>query len=100
MQVHYNLLNGHAADRSRAVFTLAPATTSLKSLDTILLPAPVELACIKAEKGRLCNRDAALAELGRKYGATASFAPSVLLGFCGGDPVNPKPSKRPGAIER
>ena len=92
MQVHYNLLNGHAADRSRAVFTLAPATTSLKSLDTILLPAPVELACIKAEKGRLCNRDAALAELGRKYGATASFAPSVLLGFCGGDPVNPKPS--------
>jgi hypothetical protein len=92
MQVHYNLLNGHATDRSRAVFTLAPPGSLLQSLDTVLLPAPVELACIKAEQGRLCNRQAALAELGRKYGAAAIFAPSALLAFCGQDPVNPKPS--------
>jgi Copper type II ascorbate-dependent monooxygenase, C-terminal domain len=92
MQVHYNLLNGRATDRSRVVLTLAPSGSGLESLDTVLLPAPVELACIKAERGRLCNRQAALAELGRKYGVAATFAPSLLLAFCGQDPVNPKPS--------
>ena len=91
MQVHYNLLNGHAPDRSRAVFTLAPPT-GLKSINTVLLPAPVELACVKGEKGRLCNRDAAIADLGRKYGAAASFAPTALLGVCGQSTTSPKPS--------
>ena len=42
MQVHYNLLNGNAPDR-RAVFTLAPPS-GLKAMETVLLPAPVELA--------------------------------------------------------
>jgi hypothetical protein len=91
MQVHYNLLNGRAPDRSQAVFTLAPPS-GLKSINTVLLPAPVELACVKSERGRLCNRDAAIANLGRKYGAAASFAPTALLAFCGQDAVNPKPS--------
>ena len=92
MQVHYNLANGHAPDRSRAVFTLAPPA-GLKSLETVLLPAPVELACVKGEKGRLCNRDAALADLGRKYGSLAAFAPGALLFFCGKDAASPKPTK-------
>jgi hypothetical protein len=91
MQVHYNLANGHEPDRSRTVFTLAPSA-GLKSLETVLLPAPVELACVKGEKGRLCNRDAAVADLGRKYGSTAAFAPGALLFFCGKDAGNPKPS--------
>jgi Copper type II ascorbate-dependent monooxygenase, C-terminal domain len=92
MQVHYNLLNGHANDRSRAVFTLAQPSTALEPLATVLLPAPVELACIKAENGRLCNRQAALVELGRKYGPVSMFAPGLLLSFCGQDSRNPKPS--------
>jgi hypothetical protein len=92
MQVHYNLLNGLAKDRSRVVLTLTPASTSVKSLETVLLPAPVELACIKAEKGKLCNRAAAVAELGRKYGAGASYAPTLLLALCGQNATNPKPS--------
>jgi Copper type II ascorbate-dependent monooxygenase, C-terminal domain len=91
MQVHYNLLNGRAPDRSRAVFTLAPPT-GLKSINTVLLPAPVELACVKGETGRLCNRDAAIADLGRKYGSTASFAPTALLVVCGQGTTSPKPS--------
>ena len=84
MQVHYNLLNGRAPDRSQAVFTLAPPS-GLKSIDTVLLPAPVELACVKGEARTACNRDAAIADLGRKYGAAASFAPTALLAFCGHD---------------
>ena len=89
MQVHYNLVNGSAPDRSRAVFTLAPPA-GLKAMETVLLPAPVELACVKGEKGRLCNRDAALADLGRKYGSLAAVAPGALLFFCGKNAANPK----------
>jgi hypothetical protein len=89
MQVHYNLANGITPDRSRAVFTLAPPA-GLRAMETVLLPAPVELACVKGERGRLCNRDAALADLGRKYGSLASAAPGALLFFCGKDAANPK----------
>ena len=40
-----------------------------------LLPAPVELACAKGERGRLCDRSQALLELARKYGSLAAFVP-------------------------
>jgi mono/diheme cytochrome c family protein len=92
MQVHYNLLNGRSADRSRAVLTLAPATAALKRLQTMLLAAPIELACARRELGPLCNRDAAIADLQRKYGREASYAPLFLLVFCRGDAVNIRPS--------
>jgi Copper type II ascorbate-dependent monooxygenase, C-terminal domain len=92
MQVHYNLLNGYARDRSRTVLTLAPASAGLEAMQTVLLPAPVELACVKGEKGRLCNRDSALADIGRKYGSTAAFVPGGLLFICGQNAANPKPS--------
>jgi hypothetical protein len=90
--VHYNLLNGRSADRSRAVLTLAPATAALKRLQTMLLPAPIELACARRELGPLCNRDAAIADLQRKYGREASYAPLFLLVLCRGDAVNIRPS--------
>jgi hypothetical protein len=88
MQVHYNLLNGRAADRSRAVLTVAPASAGLTPLQTILLPAPVELACAKGEKGRLCDRDAAIADLVRKYGQGSAYVPTWLLILCRGDAVH------------
>ena len=92
MQVHYNLINGRGRDRSRAVFTLTPPSPDLKPIETVLLPAPVELACLKREQGRLCNRDAAVAELGRKYGSLASFAPGFLLLICGQNAATPRAS--------
>jgi mono/diheme cytochrome c family protein len=92
MQVHYNLLNGRTPDRSRAVLTLAPATAALRPLQTILLPAPVELACAKGESGRLCNRNAAIRELERKYGASAGYMPLYLLVLCRRDAVHIRPS--------
>jgi hypothetical protein len=107
MQVHYNLLNGRAPDRSRALLTVTPAAAALKPLETMLLPAPVELACVKGEKGPLCSRDRALAALGRKYGSVAPFVPPALLALCGQNAVAPKPSRtstcdrrldRPGTI--
>jgi hypothetical protein len=90
MQVHYNLLNGRAPDRSRALLTVAPATATLTPLQTMLLPAPVELACAKGEQGRLCNRNEALFDLSSKYGPEAAFVPAGLLILCRGSAANPR----------
>jgi mono/diheme cytochrome c family protein len=89
MQVHYNLLNGRAPDRSRALLTVAPASSSLIPLQTVLLPGPVELACAKGEHGKLCARNEALFDLTRKYGAGAAFVPAGLLILCRGSAANP-----------
>jgi hypothetical protein len=92
MQVHYNLLNGKAPDRSRAVLTVAPASAGLERVRTMLLPAPVELACARGESGRLCTRSEALSELSRKYGLGAAFVPAGLLLLCGQSPDDVQPS--------
>jgi mono/diheme cytochrome c family protein len=92
MQVHYNLLNGRAPDRSRALLTVAPASAGLRPMQTVLLPGPVELACARGERGRLCSRNAALAELSRKYGVGAAFVPAGLLILCRGSAETPKAS--------
>jgi mono/diheme cytochrome c family protein len=78
MQVHYNLANGVAADRSRVRLRLA---RTAKPLETMLLAAPVELPCPAGTDGPLCTREAALAHLRRDYGS--SFLPDALLAFCG-----------------
>ena len=92
MQVHYNLLNGRAPDRSRALLTVAPASAGLEPLQTVLLPGPVELACAKGEQGRLCDRNEALFDLARKYGQGAAFTPAGLLILCRGTAANPATS--------
>ena len=92
MQVHYNLLNGDAPDRSRAVLSVAPSSAGLKPLRTMLLPGPVELACAKNEQARLCNRNDALFDLARKYGTGAAFTPAGLLILCRGSAANPSAS--------
>jgi hypothetical protein len=89
MQVHYNLLNGRAPDRSRALLTVAPASSGLTPLQTVLLPGPVELACAKSEHGSLCSRNEALFDLTRKYGTGAAFVPAGLLILCRGSAANP-----------
>ena len=92
MQVHYNLLNGRAPDRSSALLTVAPASSKLTPLRTMLLPGPVELACAKGERGPLCDRTAALLDLSRKYGTSAAFVPAGLLFLCRGSTATPKAS--------
>ena len=92
MQVHYNLLNGRAPDRSRALLTVAPASAGLEPLKTVLMPGPVEVACAKGEQGPLCDRTAALFDLSRKYGSESAFVPAGLLILCKGSAANPRPS--------
>jgi mono/diheme cytochrome c family protein len=82
MQVHYNLLSGRRPDRSRAVLTTVPASRGLDALQTVLLPAPVELACRPGERGALCDRTAAIADQVARFGPEAAFVPTGLLLLC------------------
>ena len=89
MQVHYNLANGTRPDRSRAVLTTAPAGRGLTPLRTVLLPAPVELACRPGESGALCDRTAALFDQANRFGGDAALVPTGLLLLCGKDAAQP-----------
>ncbi len=92
MQVHYNLLAGHGADTSSARLRLAPGTADLDPLETMLMPAPVELACRAGHSGPLCDRDAAVRDVAKRFGGQAGFAVAGMQLFCGGDPNHPKTS--------
>lgn len=92
MQVHYNLLNGRRPDRSRAVLTTVPADRRLTPVQTLLLPAPVELACRRGESGPLCERTAAVFDQVDRFGADSALVASGLLLLCGKDAARPVPS--------
>jgi Copper type II ascorbate-dependent monooxygenase, C-terminal domain len=84
MQVHYNLIHPAKRDRSRAIIRFAPAAqTKLTPLNTILIPAPVELPCPRNVHSTLCSRDVAVQQEVKKYGYNAALIPSGLLYICG-----------------
>jgi hypothetical protein len=69
MQVHYNLLAGTGPDRSAALLRLAPASARLTPIETMLLPAPVELPCRPGHTDNpLCDRSAAIADVTARFG--------------------------------
>jgi len=83
MQVHYNLLAGPRPDLTSAVLRLAPGTKHLASLDTMLLPAPVELPCRPGhDSSPLCDRAAALADVQNRFGDVGLAADYLHL-LCG-----------------
>ncbi|MEZ5193749.1 MAG: hypothetical protein R2734_15460 [Nocardioides sp.] len=85
MQVHYNLLGGTGPDASSTLLRVAPATPDMRSVETMLLPAPVELPCRPAHAaGPLCDRDAAVADVVRRFGGDGNTA-NLLHLLCGGE---------------
>ncbi|GIF08274.1 monooxygenase [Actinoplanes siamensis] len=108
MQVHYNLLETGTAgqtDRSGIQLRVAGGTSSLKGLTTDLFPAPIELPCAPGESGPLCDRDAAIADVGSRFGADAGQQEGQLIQGCSGGKVRPgdtqhcdQPIQKPGTI--
>lgn len=83
MQVHYNLLQGAAPDRSATQLRWMRGETDLESLHTYLMPAPVELPCREARSdGPLCTRDAAMTDLRERFGGASATADALHL-LCG-----------------
>ena len=60
-------------------------------METVLLPAPVELACVKGEQAPYEPRRGARRP-GPQARLPAAFAPGALLYFCGKNAEYPKPS--------
>jgi hypothetical protein len=84
MQVHYNLLAGPRPDVSAAELRLVPGTKKLAPLQTMLLPAPVELPCRPGhDDGKLCDRDAAVADAQKRFGADVGLTANYLHLLCG-----------------
>ncbi len=91
MQVHYNLLVGTGPDVSRARLRVSDPGPSAQALDTMLLPAPVELPCRRAAGVReLCNRTMAVADVRKRFGEQVATA-DLLHFLCG--PVTPGPTQ-------
>jgi hypothetical protein len=69
MQVHYNLLAGSGPDRSAALLRLAPPSAHLTPIETMLLPAPVELPCRPTHTDNpLCDRTTSIADVVHRFG--------------------------------
>ncbi|MET0417417.1 MAG: monooxygenase [Actinoplanes sp.] len=86
MQVHYNLLGaqGSPADRSSMQMRLADGGTPLKALETALVMAPIELPCAAGESGPLCERDAAVADVVKRFGDASGETVAQLNQWCNG----------------
>ena len=89
VQIHYNLLAGNGADNSGVRLRFAPAGTTLTPLETMLLPAPVELPCAPGQTGALCDRGSAVADVVSRFGPGAQSTVGGLQLLCGGDPFHP-----------
>ncbi len=86
MQVHYNLLGGPGPDRSATLLRLAPGDRHLTPLETMLLPAPVELPCRPTHsRSELCNRGLAINDVIRRFGPVGNTN-NLLYLLCGGTP--------------
>jgi hypothetical protein len=97
MQVHYNLLatggKPDGSDQSGIRLRLADGGTRLTALQTMLLPAPVELPCAGGESGPLCDRKAAVADVRRRFGAEVGATEAGLVQMCDGGTVTPGPTQ-------
>ncbi len=90
MQVHYNLLAGTDPDRSSARLRIADGARDLQPLETMLLPAPVELPCRAGASGPLCDRDAAVLDVMDRFGMRSGQMVAGLQLLCG-DGKGPRP---------
>ncbi len=85
MQIHYNLLatNGRPGESDQSRMRLRLTTsTSVKPLQTMLVPGPIELPCTSAESGPLCDRTAALDDLRKRFGQEAVSMVNGLNYLC------------------
>ena len=90
LQVHYNLLAGDGPDSTSVRLRTVPGDSDLRPLETMLLPAPVELPCLPEEDGPLCDRDAAVEDTIERFGGESLRTIWGLQLICDGDLVEPR----------
>lgn len=90
LQMHYNLLNGDGVDSTTVKLRVAPPGSHLLPLQTLLLPAPVELPCPAGQTGPLCDRVASVFDVVRRFGIEAGKVVAGLQLLCGGSITRPR----------
>ncbi|MDC5696055.1 hypothetical protein OO014_02210 [Intrasporangium calvum] len=83
LQVHYNLLHGAKPDRTAVDLRLS-TSPRLSALETVLYPAPVELPCRAGRSGPLCDREAAVWDVAKRFGKRAGQTVAGLQLLCQG----------------
>ena len=86
MQIHYNLLatggKPGGADQSSIRLRINDTATGMIPLQSQTLPAPIELPCTASESGPLCDRDAAIADVTKRFGAEVGGQEAQLVRLC------------------
>ena len=93
LQSHFMVMPGHTDKENRASMSVALtyANSAVADLKTMLVAAPIEVACGPNESGPLCIRANALADLAKRTSDKAALQETGLLFICG-QSLNPMPS--------
>ncbi len=93
LQSHFMVMPGHSDSQKRASMNvaLAYAKSPVADLKTMLVAAPIEVACGPNESGPLCIRANALADLAKRTSDKAALQEIGLLILCG-QSLTPTPS--------
>ena len=94
LQSHFHVMPGVSPSKNLASMklSLSLATTSVDTLKTLLIAAPVEVACSPQESGPLCKREAALLDLANRTSDKGALQARGLSFICGQNALNPIPS--------
>ncbi|WP_246267028.1 monooxygenase [Nonomuraea typhae] len=95
MQVHYSTLalDGKPAGSDQSSVRLRVSSDARTPLMTTLFAAPIELPCTGREKGPLCERGAAVADVGKRFGDESATEVGNLLQACSGGKARPGPTQ-------
>ncbi|MEU4702053.1 monooxygenase [Nonomuraea dietziae] len=95
MQVHYSTLaiGDRPAGEDQSSVRLRLTTGKLTPLRTELFMAPIELPCTAEEKGALCEREAAIADVSRRFSLDAKEQTTALVKWCSGGEPAPGPTQ-------
>jgi polyisoprenoid-binding protein YceI len=87
LQIHYHYREQPTPDESGLALQLDPVSPAIKALRVVNPLGPVEIPCAPKDQSQpLCNRDAAIADNAKHYGAVGAGNEAGLLALCGKTP--------------
>ena len=88
-QVHYNLLAGDLSVSPHAQLDTVPASTIVRPTSIQPLVSSPNIPCPAGVTGPLCDRQAELTDLAKRFGTYMTLFDMGIEAVCGQDPTNP-----------
>ncbi len=89
MQVHYNLLVGDRPVSPHTQLDTVPAATKLRPTSIQPLVSTPNIPCPSGVTGPLCDRQAEMTDLAKRFGSYMTLFDAGMESVCGNDPANP-----------